>query len=126
MNNEGAFTRLVDLIASPGSDAKPELHRLFMELLYEMARIQRVKIDELSMSKLPTLLRGRPSAAVILPPKLILLRLVHVDDVFVRHLFQIVEELSDDVNDPYHYPVIRVLVSHDGLHLERANSDRHY
>ena len=110
MNNEGAFTRLVDLIAGPKSDAKLGLHRLFMELLYEMARIQRVKIDELSMSKLPTLLRGRPSAAVILQPKLILLRTVHVDDAFVRHLFQIVEELSDDVNDPYHYPVIRVLV----------------
>jgi hypothetical protein len=65
MNNEGAFTRLVDLIASPESDAKPRLHRLFMELLYEMARIQRVKIDELSMSKFLTLLRGRLSAAVI-------------------------------------------------------------
>jgi hypothetical protein len=53
MNKEGAFTRLVDLIASPKADVKPGLHRLFMELLYEMARIQRVKIDELSMSKLP-------------------------------------------------------------------------
>jgi hypothetical protein len=51
MNNEGAFTRLVDLIASPESDAEPGLHRLFMELLYEMARIQRVKIDDLSMPK---------------------------------------------------------------------------
>jgi hypothetical protein len=63
MNNEGAFTRLVDLIGNPKSDAKPGLHRLFMELLYEMARIQRIKIDDLSMSKLPTL-RGRPGAAV--------------------------------------------------------------
>jgi hypothetical protein len=51
MNNEGAFTRLVDLVAAPKSDAEPRLHRLFMELLYEMARIQRVKIDDLSMSK---------------------------------------------------------------------------
>ena len=49
MNNEGAFTRLVDLIASPESDAKPGLHRLFMELLYEMARIQRIKMSDLSM-----------------------------------------------------------------------------
>jgi hypothetical protein len=55
MNNEGAFTRLVDLIGNPKSDAKPGLHRLFMELLYEMARIQRVKIDDLSMPKLSTL-----------------------------------------------------------------------
>jgi len=49
----------------------------------------------------------------ILQPKLILPPTVRVDDAFVRHLFQIIEELSDDVNDPYHYPVIRVLVSHD-------------
>jgi hypothetical protein len=63
MNNEGAFTRLVDLIENPNSDAKPGLHRLFMELLYEMARIQRVKIDDLSMLKLPTLLRGRPGCS---------------------------------------------------------------
>jgi hypothetical protein len=125
MNNEGAFTRLVDLIGNPKSDAKPGSHRLFMELLYEMARIQRIKIDDLSMSQLPTLLRGRPGAAVILQPKLILLRTVHVDDAFVRHLFQIIEELSDDVNDPYHYPVIRVLVSHNRPHLAKSNSDRY-
>jgi hypothetical protein len=37
--------------------------------------------------------------------------LLQVDDDFVKYLFQIIEELSDDVNDPYHYPVIRVLVS---------------
>jgi hypothetical protein len=36
---------------------------------------------------------------------------VLVDDDFVRHLFEIIEQLSNDVNDPYHYPVIRVLVS---------------
>ena len=36
---------------------------------------------------------------------------VLVDDDFVKRLFEIIEELSDDVNDPYHYPVIRVLVS---------------
>ncbi len=37
-----------------------------------------------------------------------------VDDAFVAYLFQIIESLSDDVNDPYHYPVIRVLVSSSG------------
>lgn len=36
--------------------------------------------------------------------------IVHVDDDFVRYLFEIIEELSYDANDPYHYPVIRVLV----------------
>jgi hypothetical protein len=51
MNNEGAFTRLVDLIASSKSDAEPGLHRLCMELLYEMSRIQRVTINDLGKSK---------------------------------------------------------------------------
>ena len=27
------------------------------------------------------------------------------------YLLQVIEGLSDDVSDPYHYPVIRVLVS---------------
>ena len=36
---------------------------------------------------------------------------VSIEDDVVMYLFQIIEELSDDVNDPYHSPVIRVLVS---------------
>jgi hypothetical protein len=36
---------------------------------------------------------------------------VTVDDAFVLELFQIIEQLSDDVDDPYHYHIIRVLVS---------------
>ena len=35
---------------------------------------------------------------------------VLVEDDFILHLFQIIEGLSDDVSDPYHYPTIRVLV----------------
>lgn len=38
--------------------------------------------------------------------------LAHVSDDFVCSLFDIIEQLSDDVNDPYHYSVIRVIVSH--------------
>lgn len=41
------------------------------------------------------------------------MRLVLVDDDFIRCLFDIIEDLSYDVTDPYHYPVIRVLVSVD-------------
>ena len=39
-----------------------------------------------------------------------MMRVGSIDDVFITYLFQIIEQLSDDVNDPYHYPVIRVLV----------------
>lgn len=34
-----------------------------------------------------------------------------INDDFICGLFDIIEQVSDDVNDPYHYPVIRVLVS---------------
>lgn len=64
-----------------------------MDLLYEMSRVQRVKIGDL----------------------------VLVDDDFIRGLFELIENLSDDVNDPYHYPVIRVLVGALGL---RKNGGR--
>jgi len=80
MNNESCFSRLVELVKEGNEDAR--LHRLLLELLYEMSRMQRLKPEDLSQ----------------------------VDDGFIKYLFQITEELSDDVDDPYHYPVIRVLV----------------
>jgi hypothetical protein len=81
MNHEGCFPRLLELIKQgKGEDAR--LHRMLLELLYEMSRMQRLSFEDLSQ----------------------------VDDDFVIYLFQIIEELSDDADDPYHYPVIRVLV----------------
>ncbi|KAJ5295885.1 hypothetical protein PENANT_c001G00830 [Penicillium antarcticum] len=85
LNEEGAFARLLDLIQAmrrADMDGDAGLHRLLMDLIYEMSRIQRVKIEDL----------------------------VLVDDDFIRCLFDIIEDLSYDVTDPYHYPVIRVLL----------------
>lgn len=54
LNEEGAFARLLELIQAlrrtdmdgdAGGDAG--LHRLLMDLVYEMSRIQRVKIEDL-------------------------------------------------------------------------------
>jgi hypothetical protein len=81
MNNEGCFPRLLELVKQ-GKKEDPILHRLLLELLYEMSRMQRLSPEELGQ----------------------------VDDEFVTYLFEIIEQLSDDVDDPYHYPVIRVLV----------------
>lgn len=88
MNNEGCFLRLLELVKQ-GKNADSRLHRMFLELLYEMSRVQRLSEEELGQ----------------------------VDDDFVAYLFRIIEELSDDVDDPYHYPVIRVLVSTPVLRL---------
>ncbi|KAJ5935477.1 hypothetical protein N7466_005024 [Penicillium verhagenii] len=85
MNEEGVFARLLELIQArrrEDMDSEAGLHRLLMDLLYEMSRVQRVRIEDL----------------------------VLVDDDFIRCLFDIIEDLSYDVTDPYHYPVIRVLL----------------
>ena len=81
MINEGCFGRLVELIKGCG-DKDPRLHRLLLQLLYEMSRIEHLRPEDL----------------------------LQVDDAFVVYLFQLIEALSDDAGDPYHYPVIRVLV----------------
>ncbi|TKA49880.1 hypothetical protein B0A49_11257 [Cryomyces minteri] len=79
---EGAFPRLVELIQLGRRERDNGLHQMLLELLYEMSRIQRLTWKDLSI----------------------------VDDVFIMYLLQIIEGLSDDVDDPYHYPVIRVLL----------------
>jgi hypothetical protein len=40
----------------------------------------------------------------------LLMETVSVDDAFIIFLLSIIEGVSDDADDPYHYPVIRVLV----------------
>jgi hypothetical protein len=81
MITEGCFGRLLELIKGCG-DKDARLHRLLLQLLYEMSRIERLRPEDL----------------------------LQVDDSFVMYLFQLIEALSDDAGDPYHYPVIRVLV----------------
>lgn len=82
MIDEGCFARLIDLVKGCRDDDR-RLHRLLLELTYEMSRIERVRTDDL----------------------------LHVDDALVSYLFQLIEDVSDDADDPYHYPIIRVLVS---------------
>lgn len=50
LNEEGAFARLLELIQAmrrADMDGDAGLHRLLMDLIYEMSRIQRVKIEDL-------------------------------------------------------------------------------
>lgn len=50
LNSEGAFARLLELIQAmrrADLDGDAGLHRLLMDLIYEMSRIQRVKIEDL-------------------------------------------------------------------------------
>lgn len=85
MIDEACFPRLLELIdgGRKGADHDPRLHRFLLQLMYEMSRMERLRSDDIKV----------------------------VDDTFVHYLFGIIENVSDDVNDPYHYPTIRVLVS---------------
>lgn len=47
MKEEGGFPRLLELIQE-GRDDDAGLHRMLLELLYEMSRIQRLRIEDLS------------------------------------------------------------------------------
>lgn len=82
MISEACFPRLLELIHTYG-DENPHLHRLLLQMMYEMSRLQRLPSENLSL----------------------------VDDSFIHNLFGIIEGVSNDVHDPYHYPTIRVLVS---------------
>lgn len=82
MNSEACFPRLLELIDGRRDD-DPRLQRLLLQLMYEMSRVQRLRTEDLML----------------------------VEDGFVQYLFRIIEGVSDDVRDPYHYPTIRVLVS---------------
>ncbi|KAG8629351.1 hypothetical protein KVT40_003216 [Elsinoe batatas] len=81
MQNEGLFPRLVELIKS-GRYEDTLVHRLLLELLCEMTRIQVLSRDDLKM----------------------------VDDAFILYLFQLIEQLSHDPSDPYHNAIIRILL----------------
>ncbi|KAH6653731.1 hypothetical protein BKA67DRAFT_535090 [Truncatella angustata] len=81
MIDEGCFPRLLELIVA-GRENDPGLHRLLLTLMYEMSRVEKLRYEDL----------------------------VRVDDGFVTYLFQLIEGFSDDVDDPYHYPIIRVLL----------------
>jgi hypothetical protein len=91
MVSASCFPRLVKLIGGGSSTTSngnlcqghdPGLHRLLLQLMYEMAGMERLRIEDL----------------------------LQVEDWFIQTLFAIIEGVSDDVDDPYHYPTIRVLV----------------
>ena len=49
MHDEGVFPRLIELIQSESVQEEPQLHRMFLELLYESSRIVRLKYEDFSM-----------------------------------------------------------------------------
>jgi hypothetical protein len=112
LNDEGAFPKLIELVQTPKQDGEANLHRLLMELLYEMSRIQKISLADL----------GKSNGFTFRIYLLITRGAGCVSDDFVQCLFEIIEQVSHDVSDPYHYPVIRVLVS-SNLHMMIRKAD---
>ncbi|KAG6041839.1 hypothetical protein E4U41_001310 [Claviceps citrina] len=103
MVEESCFPRLLELITTRQEATDPCLRQLFLQLMYEMSRVQRLKVEDLAL----------------------------VDDGFVHYLFGIIEGVSDDVQDPYHYPTIRVLLVLNEQYMlastdTMADSTRHH
>ncbi|EQK99619.1 ldb17-like protein [Ophiocordyceps sinensis CO18] len=82
MVDEACFSRLLELINAHRADADPRLHQLLLQLMYEMSRIDRLKVEDLTL----------------------------IDDDFIHHLFGAIEGVCDDVHELYRYPTIRVLL----------------
>ena len=101
MQDEGVFVRLVELIQMPSIQQDTRLHQMLLELMYESSRIQRLSWDDLSTCD---------ALYVVVVSWMLTCALDAVDDAFIIYLLDIIEGASDDAEDPYHYPVIRVLV----------------
>ena len=82
MIREACFPRLLELIGER-KEEEPRVKMLLLQLMYEMSRMERLREDDLEL----------------------------VDDDFIHYLFRIIEGVSNEMGDPYHYPTIRVLVS---------------
>ncbi|KAG9204590.1 hypothetical protein B5807_08388 [Epicoccum nigrum] len=94
MHTEGSFPRLVELVQMESVQEDTSLHQLLLELLYESSRVQRLVWEDF----------------------------VAVTDGFVLYLLSIIEGASDDADDPYHYPVIRVLLVLNEQYLVASTS----
>ncbi|KAJ4384605.1 pre-rRNA processing [Didymella sp. IMI 355093] len=82
MHKEGSFPRLVELVQLETVQEDTSLHQMLLGLLYESSRVQRLDWEDFAA----------------------------VNDNFILYLLGIIEGASDDADDPYHYPVIRVLL----------------
>jgi len=105
LNREGTFPRLVELIAHP-REHEEHIHRTLMELMYEVARIQKISNEDLCKSGQSS----SDSQLVTVEGFRLIRSTACINDDFIGGLFDIIEQVSHDVSDPYHYPVIRVLV----------------
>ncbi|KAK9323268.1 hypothetical protein V1517DRAFT_320742 [Lipomyces orientalis] len=92
MEEEQACRLVIDVLWHRRDDGR-RLHQIFLELLYEMCRVQRLQYSDLEV----------------------------VSDDFVEYLFHAVEQNEDYDNDPYSYSVIRILLVLNEQYMLLAN-----
>ncbi|KAF8448444.1 hypothetical protein BGX38DRAFT_1330311 [Terfezia claveryi] len=81
MQAEGLFPRLLEVVGCKKASEDKECRNRLLDVLYEMSRVQRLRWEDLAA----------------------------IDDAFIIYLFELVEEQAE-MEDPYHYVVIRVLL----------------
>lgn len=94
MHSEGTFPRLVELVQTGTVQEDTTLHQMLLQLLYESSRVQRLNWEDFTA----------------------------VNDAFIIYLLGIIEGASNDADDPYHYPVIRVLLVLNEQYLVASTS----
>ncbi|KAF3906152.1 hypothetical protein ABW20_dc0100556 [Dactylellina cionopaga] len=83
MLEQNAFERLTDLIWKDVPKLNFGFHKLLLEVFYEMCRIQRLRLKDLES----------------------------LDDDFIKHLLEQVEEGSGDTDDPFNYAIIKLVLN---------------
>ncbi|KAF3155352.1 hypothetical protein TWF225_003387 [Orbilia oligospora] len=82
MLEQNAFARLIDLIWKDVARLNFGFHKLLLEVFYEMCRIQKLRSQDLEI----------------------------LQDDFIKHLLEQVEEGGGDPDDPYNYAIVKVLL----------------
>ncbi|KAF3942145.1 hypothetical protein ABW19_dt0206976 [Dactylella cylindrospora] len=85
MLEQNAFERLIELVWRDVDRLNFGFHKLLLEVFYEMCRIQRLRMQDLEI----------------------------IQDDFIKHLLEQVEDGRGDPDDPNNYAIIKVLVGND-------------
>lgn len=112
MRESKLFPRLVELALSKKSSEDKECRNRLLEVLYEMSRVQRLNYSDLGIAV---------NHNASMKPNLH--QVAAIDDDFISYLFELVEEQAD-IEDPYHYVVIRALVSLPSTSSETSQVDK--
>ena len=99
MSTLGAFPKLLALIEM-GKDEESGLYKTMLDLIFEMSRMHRLRNKDLCKCC------GQSG----FDKRNLMKNLVGISDDSIMYFFNMIEAVSENINDPYHYSLIKVLV----------------